>query len=362
MTRPPLDDKNGYFKSEQSLDLFSHDSTHVRLVVEAEKQSSIARFNAMDILQKYSKDIADENEAENENFPDDERDEKQDPIDSYASSPYTDCRNQYTVDHKIGNEGNSSDDESDARPQNDVFDEKFGQLSEQDIQHMARCLLPLSPKGLRKNKAKQVSGRFEFKRINSGSLSVVKSHAKLVIKPKDESQAETEPVKKRKKRGLRRRLSFSSRSRASRDMDSGVHTDDAYLKTPEVKISRKEDGLQSPNNAAQSQLNKEVKEGDLPPKPTLKKKSKRKMSLGAPSSRATASDVDLEEIISVVSSMSELSELSISEKAKERGPVVLTEAMLKTPIIPDTICLKKTVKLTKMEVLKRKLSFSKGRI
>jgi len=60
--------------------------------------------------------------------------------------------------------------------------------------------------------------------------------------------------------------------------------------------------------------------------------------------------------------MSDLSDVSVSDKVKQRGPVVLTEAMLETAVIPDSICLKKNIKLTKMASLRRKLSFSKGKI
>jgi hypothetical protein len=389
MPRPRFDEE--YSKSEQTLDLFSHDSTHVRLVLEAEKQSNLARSKAMDILQKYSKDYGidnddDEKHRDMENPSGYEERDEQDLVidDQNMDSPYIQTRSQF-----IDINGQDSPQDLDAQSfagsegeqvKNDVFDEKCDELTEEDLEHIAYCLLPLSPKGLRKNKAKHISGRFEFRRINSGSVSVVKSHQTLSIMSPEELKKQQGGLevgkktiktrkdpndfspKKGKPGGLRRRFSFSSRSRASRDFDSGIHTDDACLHGTDDDVNNKERKQPHSTPLHSSPLHKEVKKGDLPPKPTPKPKPVRKMSLGAPSSRATASDVDYDEVISAITNMSDISEVSIAEKAKERGPIVLTEAMLKTAIIPETICLKTKVKLTKIEVLKRKFSFGKGKI
>lgn len=319
----------------------------------------------MEILQKYSNQMA-ETETRDDTYPG-----------QYSASPYINCRNQYQNDNDNANEnvaadhdGQESNDGSQLQQRHGIFDQNFDELTEEDLEQIARCLLPLSPKGLKKNKAKQVSGRFEFKRINTGAVSVVKSHQKLdVMSPEDlpvpkEREGAQKNGKQRdfspktgKRGGLRRRFSFSSnRSKAGgKDMDSGIHTDDALFHG---------DGEQEMSPTKQGLNNKKVKAGDLPPKPSPRPKPKRELSdsVGAPSSRATASDIDHEEVISVESDMSDLSEMSISEKAKERGPIVLTQAMLNTAVIPDTICLKKNVKLTKLESLRRKLSFSKGKI
>lgn len=391
MPRPRFDEE--FNKSEQTLDVFSHDSTHVRLVLEAERQSNLARSKAMDILQKYSKDYGMDNNDDNNlqteldnAYSDEDRDDRNLGIDQNPESPYVQTRSQFIdmngqdtpqdldVQSLAGSEGEQL--------KNDVFDEKCDELTEEDLEHIAHCLLPLSPKGIKKNKAKQVSGRFEFRKINSGSVSVVKSHQKLSImspddlkKQQGESAIDKNAIKTRKDQndfspkkgkpgGLRRKFSFSSRSRASKDVDSGIHTDDACLHgTATDDESNIKDRKQSHSTQIHSSpLQKEVKEGDLPPKPTPKPKPVRKMSMGAPSSRATASDVDYDEVISAITNMSDISEVSIAEKAKERGPVVLTEAMLKTAVIPETICLKTKVKLTRIEVLKRKFSFGKGKI
>jgi hypothetical protein len=381
MPKPRFGHEMEMGKSDQTLDVMSHDSTHVRLVIEAEKQSNIARSKALDILNKYSKDLGnddecnddddDNNDHDNDEKKDEGRDDKQETIESY-SSPYNEVRNQY-IDNN-DKEEIPCDDECDTTSEKDsVFDNKFDDITDEDLEHIARCLIPLSPKGLKKNRAKNISGRFEFKRINNGALAVVKSHKELHIMKEDEisKQAEksnqSKPEKRGRKFGLKRRKSIRrarSRSRASRDFDSGIHTDDACLHDDQtVKDSSK---LQMKAKASQKALNKKVKDGDLPPKPTPKpkEKPKRDRSVGAPSSRATASDIDSEEVISVVSfsSMSSMSEMSVAEKMKERGPIVLTQAMMDTAVIPDMICLKKNVKLTKIQVLKRKLSFSKGKI
>ena len=354
MPRPRFDEHE---TSEQTLDLFSHDSTHVHLVIEAEKQSTIAREKAMEILQKYSNQMA-ETETRDDTYPG-----------QYSASPYINCRNQYEND-PADDDGQESKDGSQLQQRHGIFDHDFDELTEEDLEQIARCLLPLSPKGLKKNKAKQVSGRFEFKRINTGAVSVVKSHQKVDVMspedlsvlreregaPKNGKQRDFSP-KKGKRGGLRRRFSFSSRSKAGKDVDSGIYTDDALFHGD----GEQEEKQMSPTKKG---LNKKANAGDLPPKPSPRPKPKRELSesVGAPSSRATASDADHEEVISVESDLSDLSEMSISEKARDRGPIVLTEAMLKTAVIPDTICLKKKVKLTKLEVLRRKLSFSKGKI
>lgn len=374
MPKPRFDREMDSGKSEMTLDVFSHDSTHVRLVIEAEKQSNIARTKALEILNKYSKDFDDENvDKENGKNEDEGRDDGQ-GVSKSQTSPYTEARNQY-ID--ISNKEVPCDDEDDcgdASQKDGVFDEKFEDLSEEDLEHIARCLKPLSPKGLKKKKNKNISGRFEFKRINNGALAVVKSHDELkIMKSSDASKlpGENENEAKEERRGRRFSLKHRkasrrarSRSRASRDFDSGIHTDDACLQNMDEQTVKDSSKLKMNVKPSQPVLNKEIKKGDLPPKPNVKPKEKIKRdgSVEAPSSRATVSDADIEEIISVVSSMSSLSEKSVAEKMKERGPIVLTQAMLETAVIPDMICLKKNVKLTKMQVLKRKLSFSKGKI
>jgi len=370
MPRRPSFDR---MTSEQTFDVFSHDSTHVNLVMEAEKESNIARLNAMDILQKYSKDIADDDDDDDKTTKE-ERDERQLTINRYSASPYIDCRNQYRENTDV--ENNSADEQSKASsktPPPSVFDE-WDAPTEQDIEQLVKHLLPLSPKGWKKNKAKQISGRFEFKQINS-VLSVVKSHNELSIKsPDSQSQGGGDgsvsvgkmKVKKGKKGGMRRRFSFSSRSKAGgRDVDSGIHTDDAYLQ--DVHIVKDITPPEQPGNPGNSQPHKTVKKGDLPPKPVTTPKAKQRnlsLSLASPSSQGSASDIDGDEVISVASNLSDLSLISVSEKARLRGPIVLTTAMLQTmenAVIPDMICLKHSVKLSKMAILKRKLSFgSKG--
>lgn len=387
-------------KSEQPLDLFSHDSTHVQLVIEAEKQSNLARLKAMDILSKYSRDVQDETKDvedtkdakdvkdtrdmndtrdkiennDNEEATEEERDD--DERDITTSSSYYEVRNQYMNDK----EEIPCDDDYVKSQKDDIFNNKFGELTDEDIEHIARCIVPLSPKGLKRNKVKNVSGRFEFKRINTGTVSVVKSHEKLTIISKEElSKAAGKAIESknkstqrgRKKKGLVSRIAGRSRSRSrsrmrsrsrNRDMDSGIMTDDACLQNVDEQTVQNNARLQ-PRQEKPVKLNKEVKRGDLPPKPMPKPNPiKRERSFGAPSSRATASDEDYEEVISVESSMSPLSEVSVAEKMKQRGPIVLTQGMLDTAVIPEMICLKTYVKLTKIQKLKRKLSFSKGRI
>ena len=381
MIRPTLEVN----KQSSDIDLFSHDSTHVRLVIEAEKQSDLARTKAREILQKYSKDYNEDGEKKNEEpgMQENRDDGFQSTIEKYSQSPYIHCMDQYSPE----------EDEEAKRDENEGVFDKGGleDLTDDDVAQIARCLQPLSPKGLRRNKAKKVSGQFEFKRINNGAISVVKSNRKLeIITNPDDILEHAEAFaaakkntkkkkggfspKKGKKGGLKRRFSFSSRSRGGAT-DSGVFTDDACLKMSssqsqtEAYINSMNDN--SPKTAAVAVVNplkKEVKNGDLPPIPTKKKPAVRRLSIVAPSSVATASDgdVDGEEIISVVSNISEISEVSVAEKYKNRGPVVLTKAMLEQAVIPDTICLKYRKKQTKMQSLglkmKRKLSFGKRQI
>jgi hypothetical protein len=388
MPRPKLEEQNG--KSENTFDLMSHDSTHVRLVLEAENQSKMARSKAMDMLQKYSKELPKDSGCDKENdisnSNPDNSEERDDicPAGQYSASPYINCMNQFTNNdeqeeeqqqqeqHQQEQQGESNIRlEEQEQQRDDIFNDNFQELTERDLEQIARCLIPLSPKGLKKHKAKQVSGRFEFKRINTGGLSIVKCFQKqTIMSPEDlpsnkkseggsvQSQKTKQKdftPKKGKRGGLRRRFSFSSKSKAGKDADSGIFTDDALLH------EENKDTKESLSPIKQG-LNKKIKAGDLPPKPTPRPKPTRKMSIGAPSSRATASDVDYEEVISVESDMSDLSDVSVSDKVKQRGPVVLTEAMLETAVIPDSICLKKNIKLTKMASLRRKLSFSKGKI
>lgn len=370
-------------KSDPSLDVLSHDSTHVRLVMEAEKQSSIARYNASEILSKYSKDKSVDEPDKNEEGRDDDVDDKQEEPLEPQISEYMEYRNEYIDNNKEKQDvtANNNNDETSSKKES-VFDEQFEEITDEDLEHIAKCIMPLSPKGLKKGKKKKMSGRFEFMRINNGALTVVKSHRKMNIKStgdiseekKEEKELESEKSAEPEKRGrlfsMKSRRSSRrsrSRSRASRDFDSGIHTDDACLQNLDEQSVKEKSKLKMKAKPTQSAYNKEVKQGDLPPKPSMPKpkvspKSDDDKSVISTSSKATASDYDFEEVISVETGMSSLSEMSVSEKMKKRGPIVLTESMIDNAVIPDMICLKMNVKLTKIQVLKRKMSFSKGKI
>ncbi len=375
----------GRQESNQTLDVFSHDSTHVRLVMEAERQSNLARKRATSILQKYSKDEKDDAQ---ENV-DDDRNETPD-MDRHTYNPYDANRNDGTMHNHIPvkfdvidnylNINNGSGDEDDGesqeqKSQNQMF-EQFEETTPADMEHISRCLLPLSPKGAPKNKAKRISGQFEFKRINS-VLTVVKSadedgthhsfqsqnsKTSMGSKMSRGSRSSNGTKKSSGKRRLRRVFSFGSRSKGS--VNTGINTDDAMItasRSTSERITKAEKTEAATTSKVLPKVEKEKRQGDLPPKP--KPPARRNNSI-APSSKAEASDAGEEEVISVVSELSELSLESVTQQARDRlkkGPIVLSEAMLGEVRIPESICLKKQVKMTKMQQMKRNFSFRKGK-
>lgn len=384
--------------SQQTLELFSHDSTHVRLVMEAERQSDLARERATSILQKYSKD-ADNDKG---NAQQKQATESRDEINHHAQyNPYSNSRfedNDYVEEENNNgkydvidsflqhekerrseedNDDDGASQEQEETAQNEMF-EMMQDTSPVDMAHIAHCLLPLSPKGAPKNKAKRISGQFEFKRINGGALTVVKtagedgSHHSFQSQLSKSSRGSKKSMsskssKKSKRGGFRRRFSFGSRSKCS------MNTEDALIgasRSVSERVTKQEKNNTDanaktgvgPSTDTKTTPEKEKRTGDLPPKP---RPPKPRVNSVAPSSKAEASDAGEEEVISVVSDISELSLESVAQKARNRlktGPIVLNEAMLSEARIPETICLKKQMKLTKIEKIKRKISFRKGNI
>ena len=382
--------------SQQTLDLFSHDSTHVRLVMEAERQSDLARERATSILQKYSKDADNDKGNAQQNQATESRDEinQHTQYNPYNNSRLEDHANieeennngkydvidsflQHEKERRNEEDNDDASQEPEETAQNEMF-EMMQDTSPVDMAHIAHCLLPLSPKGAPKNKAKRISGQFEFKRINGGALTVVKSasedgshysfqsqHSKSSRRSKKSTSSKGS--RKSKRKGFIRRLSFGSRSKCS------MNTEDALIgasRSVSERVTKQEKNdidndaktAKGPLTGTKTTPEKEKRAGDLPPKP---RPPTRRVNSVAPSSKAEASDAGEEEVISVVSDISDLSLESVAQKARNRlknGPIVLNEAMLSEARIPETICLKKQMKLTKIEKIKRKISFRKGNI
>ena len=316
--------------SENNLDLFSHDSTHVRLVIEAERQTSLAREKAASILQKLSIDITDNGQkvgASQE--PEDKRDESN-IKDGERQAPNLD---NLRIQADIDNNSNAS--QNNGNNNSKVF-EQMEAPSQNDIDHLKQCILPLSPSAGHK---KRISGQFEFKRMNS-VLTVVKSFDEE-SKKSYSSAGSSKSKSSRTSRWLRRKDSKCSEDSLNSFNDSNALTDDAWM----MELCDKET-----KKMKKKKLKKMKKAGDLPPR------SKRRSYAG--STGAMASDVDKDEVISVESNMSELSFESVTRKIRDSSPLVVTDASLEARI-PNSISLKTQIKLSKLAKLKRRLSFNR---
>ncbi len=346
---------DSYNYNESNLDLFSHDSTHVRLVIEAEKQTSLARERASQILQKLSMEVGEHDKEtalilsklsmdvalpEKDSIDSDHERNINESAEARDESNYNDYKgvNFDNIRMSVENDDSSSPSVNKSNNDTKVF-ELMDTPNEDDIAHLKQCILPLSPSGAPKGKGKRISGQFEFKRMNS-VLTVVKSFEDSSV---DSAKSKTS---RSSRFSLRRKGSMRS-NRTSKSLnsfnESNALTDDAFLQEiydDEIKKQKK----------------KEKRSGDLPPR--LRKRS----IIGSMGSSA-AGDAEREDVISVVSNLSELSLESIGFKVKKsnNGPIVVTEESLRPPRIPDVLCLKTQIKLSRMTKLKRKMSFNRGK-
>jgi hypothetical protein len=343
--------------AEKSFGMFSHDSTHVQLVMEAERQSLNARKKAHEILLKYT--------GESYEKSLDGRDDLYSIEDS--SNPndvvlYDDLANfsfhipETCNDARSNDDGERDDDRAESTHGEDseggsqVFDHyRLETSTSEDIEHIGRCLEQFSPKvGSKRNPKNKISGQYQFKTINS-VLAVVKAVDDASMQS-FQSLRQSSTVSTRKASTFKKIFSFKKQSSSrtnssSKVMGQSINTDAALVEG------------ENPMNSIFRPI-KDVKSGDLPPKiPQVSSLSK---TPSASSSHATASNLDSEEYICAVSSVSDISMESIGEKARrQKTSLVMTSD--NTMTIPVSICIKKKVRLKKMEVIKRKFSFSKGR-
>lgn len=346
---------DSYNYNESNLDLFSHDSTHVRLVIEAEKQTILARERASQILQKLSMEVGEHDKEaalilsklsmevalpEKDSSDSDHDRNINESAEARDESNYNDYKgvNFDNIRMPVDNDDSSSPSANKSNNDTKVF-ELMDTPSEDDIAHLKQCILPLSPSGAPKGKkGNRISGQFEFKRMNS-VLTVVKSFEDSSV---DSAKSKTS---RSSRFSLRRKGSMRS-NRTSKSLysfnESNALTDDAFLQDIY-------------NDEIKKQKKKEKRSGDLPPR--LRKRS----IIGSMGS--VAGDAEKEDVISVVSNLSELSLESIGFKVKKNnnGPIVVTEESLRPPRIPDVLCLKTQIKLSRMTKIKRKLSFNRGK-
>ena len=352
--------------NEGCLDLLSHDSTHLRLVIEAERQTSLARSRVASSLQNLSKEVKEHDKeaatilkqmsmdvAENTNCVGNESKPQNEPPEKRDDNSVKDVEEQNfdglrilpDINLEIDNSSNPSVNKD--GNDNKVF-ERMEMPSENDIEHLKQCILPLSPSGAHSSKGKhRISGQFEFKKMNN-VLMVVRSideDSKQSYTSSVDSTKSKTSKSSRSRSWFRRRGSGASKNGAHKSLHSfsfsNAFTDDAWLQETYDKVAKKS--------------TKEKKSGDLPPR------AKKKIyDLG--STGAAASDIDREDVVSVVSCLSDLSLESITHKArKNTSMIVVTDSTLREIRIPDILCLKKRVKPSKLTKLKRKLSFNRGK-
>lgn len=339
--------------AEKSFGLYSNDSTHMQLVMEAERLSLDARKKAHDILLKYTGDSYEKSL--------DGRDDTYSIEDSKGSNDvvlYEDLKSFSFQIPETHNDTRSNDDgERDDDPADDSLDEEKSEGSYQvfdryrletstseDIEHIGRCIEQFSPKAGSKRKTKnKLSGQYQFKTINS-VVAVVKNVDDASMQS-FQSLRQSSTVSTRKTSSLKNIFSFRKQS---------------LSKNSSRKVLGKSDDTGAKGENPVSTIfrpSRESENGGLPPKiPQMSSSSK---TPSASSSQATASNADPDEFVCAESSMSDISMESIGEKAKrQKQSIVMTTDHT---AIPVSICIKKKVRLKRIQVIKRKFSFSKGR-
>lgn len=344
--------------------LFSHDSTHVRRVQEAERQTNLARERAATILRKMSVEVEEHDKQtatilsklsmevayhsrdtiKNEGgSPEDSRDEGYD-----KNCPEVNF-DSFRIPMDIDDASYPSEDHSN----NDVkVFEQIDAPTENDIEHLKQCILPLSPSGVPKGHRKRLSGQFEFKRMNS-VLTVVRSFDD----DSKHSYGSTADSKSKSRLSRfpfgRKNASKSNRSKGSGKSQSSSTLSESNALTDDARLLQ--EVCETEKNVGNKKEKKEKKTGDLPPR------AKRRSAVG--SMKAAASDAEREDVISVLSNLSDLSLESISHKVKNSAPLVVTDADMASRQevrIPDILCLKIQVKLSPITKITRKLSFNRS--
>lgn len=367
-------------------DLFSHDSTHVRLVIEAEKQTNLARERCASILQKLSMDVQDTDKEAAHILSKLSMEvvlPEKDSIEAVDTRDESDNENSFEINGGGMNFDNfrippvnADDDHShhsddDEINNNNMF-EQMETPNDIDIEHLRQCILPLSPSGIRKGRRKRISGQFEFKKMNS-VLTVVKSFDNQSFALPKESRSPRSPrtPTPTKPRRSKSRLSFRRKSKVKSEEspsssavslnESNAITDDEKMIEEICDKEEKNDDKKKHSLSSPKSPKKEKRAGDLPPRIT-KQSVKGGIvigSIGTGSIGAIASDAEREDVVSVYSSISDLSEESVTQKIK-KGPFVVTEASMRPVRIPDILSLKAPAKPTTFGKIKRKLSFNRS--
>ncbi len=363
--------------SDSNMDILSHDSTHVQLVIEAERQTSLARERAASILMKLSMEVETGGAAKIEDSCSDDDSDKNEN-DDHETDAIDKGMNEHSVEQR--DDGNSLDvveniesnldnlriaaasanpaessnpsqSENRASTHQGVF-EVMETPSSEDIEHLKQCIIPLSPSAVvGGKKSKRISGQFEFKRMNS-VLTVVKSfddQSKFSYNSSGSSKRSMSSKSRSRSFWRKKGSKHSDSSTNSIFNESNALTDDAFM----LEIYEEEARNLKKKNR------KKKKAGDLPPRTR-----RRSSSFITGSTGACPSDAGGEDVISVVSNMSELSLESVNAKMVRNTSaslIIVTDESQRQGRIPETICLKSHEKLSKFGKLRRKLSLNRGK-
>jgi hypothetical protein len=296
-----------------------------QVVMKAERRSGIAREKALALLSKYSEDP----EQGNKSMP---------------GNPFDDGEERQTNDVQDERQASLStinlDDQRTHVESEPITELKTKMPSSEEYQKLKGRILPLSPQS--KSKSKRLNGSYEFKLDDENGLTIVKSKDERSMKSSrslqsnrskrskssDGKKEQLPPRHSTPKRSSSRGSFFSrfSSNRSQRsgsgswrvgsfeesNADSNAATNEALAHNQRGKVDRNKPPLLPPSNRSEFESNR---------------------GMGS-----TISDGDRDEIISVISCISEITDAT-PERTKQ-GLTVITSTDRTTPRIPDTLLLK----------------------
>jgi len=292
-----------------------------QLVIKAERRSGIARQKALALLSKYSEDPEEGNNTMQEN-----------PLNNLEERQTNDVRDERQLSL-------STIDLNDKRTQQECEPERKVPSNE-EYEKLKCSILPLSPQS--KSKSKRLNGSYEFKFDGDNELRIVKSKDDPSVKSSRSLRSGRSKRSMNASDGRKELLPPRHRtsSRGSFFSRRSHRSGSGSWRVGSFDESKGESNAAT--NEALAQDHSGTLDGNTPHLLPPSNRSEFESNRGIGS---TISDGDRDDIISVISNISEITDAT-PERTKQ-GLTVITSTDRTNPRIPDTLLLKVNRKVEK---------------
>ena len=327
------------------------------LVLNAEKRSVLAREKAAALLIKYSEDNEDGNQwmerakmSEANPLDETETPQKEGRAEMHLSLSTIDLDDERFEEER--NVPNLTDEEIyDSETSHEKNTPQTRHPTREDYEKLKGRILPLSPQS--KTKSKRLSGSYEFKLDDGNELRIVKSKDESCRSLMSTGSKKSLNSPERKKGKLPPRHNTPSKSLGKSSLLSRFSSNRSQRSgSGSWRVGSFEESRGESNAATDDALVQEITGAvsgtrPLPLPPSNRSEFESNRGMGS-----TISDGDHDEIISVISIISEITDAT-PERTKQ-GLTIITSTDRTNPRIPDTLLLK-----VKGGVVKKKRGFLK---